>query len=149
MVDGIATIVHRIAQDRAEFARESVRDHGLALDQSGIAETRLFACASPIDENHVTAALLQIERDAHSHHSGSEDDNIRAHAHRALPPLNDGGSSSAPIFAGHLIRDSTPRRAKRQRPVLLGKLTILLAGGRSSGLTAQTRRSTIAPEERE
>jgi hypothetical protein len=43
VIDGIATIIHRVAQDGAEFARKRVGDHPLALDQAGIAVARLLA----------------------------------------------------------------------------------------------------------
>jgi hypothetical protein len=89
MINGVAAMIHRIAQDDAEFSGKRVGDHGLALDQPGIAVARFFSCPLPIDENDVAVALLQMQRDANSHDSRSEDDYIRARAHPARSPVHD------------------------------------------------------------
>jgi hypothetical protein len=52
--------IHRIAQDNAEFPRKSVGDHGLALDQAGIAVACFFPWITPVDQNHVATAPLQM-----------------------------------------------------------------------------------------
>src|SRR6266480_3975343 len=83
MINGVATMIHRIAQDDAEFSGKRVGDHGLALDQPGIAVARFLSCPLPIDEHDVAVALLQMQRDANSHDSRSEDDYIRARVHPA------------------------------------------------------------------
>ena len=81
MINGVAAMIHRIAQNDAEFSGKRVGDHGLALDQPGIAVARFLSCLLPIDENDVAVALLQMQRDADSHNSSSEDDYIGARAH--------------------------------------------------------------------
>src|SRR5258705_8978251 len=78
MINGVAAMIHRIAENDAEFSGKRVGDHGLALDQPGIAVARFLSCPLPIDEHDVAVALLQMQRDANSHDSRSEDDYIRA-----------------------------------------------------------------------
>lgn len=60
MIDGVAAVIHRIAQDNAEFSRKGVGDHGLALDQAGIAVACFFPWITPIDQNDVATAPLQM-----------------------------------------------------------------------------------------
>jgi len=43
MIDGVAAVIHRIAQNNAEFPGEGVGDDGLALDQAGIAVACFFS----------------------------------------------------------------------------------------------------------
>jgi hypothetical protein len=86
VIDGIAAMVHRIAEDGAEFARKRVGDHPLALDQAGIAVARLLARSATIDEDDIAAALLQTQRDADAHHSRTEDDHIGTHRHLGRYP---------------------------------------------------------------
>src|SRR5215469_14279656 len=88
MIDGVAAVIHRIAHDRAEFAGERIREYGLALYQAGIAVTRFLSRLTPVDENDVAAALLQMQRHAYPHHSSSQNDHIRAGAHPARSPIS-------------------------------------------------------------
>jgi len=81
MIDGVAAVIHRIAQDNAEFSGESVRDHGLALDQAGIAVACFFPRVTPVDQSDVATASLKMQRHADSHHSCSENDYVRTSAH--------------------------------------------------------------------
>src|SRR5215469_1650438 len=81
-------MVHRIAQDRTDFARKRVGDHSLTLDQAAIAVARFLTRSAAIDENHIAASLLQVERDAHSHHSCAEDDDIGPDRHVDRSPLS-------------------------------------------------------------
>src|SRR6202040_1834502 len=89
MINGVAAMIHRIAQDDAEFSRKGVGDHGLALDQPGIAVARFLSCPLPIDENDVAAALLEMQRHANSHDSCPEDDYIPAPAHLSRSLVHD------------------------------------------------------------
>jgi hypothetical protein len=81
MIDGVAAVIHRIAQDNAEFSGKSVRDHGFPLDQSGIAAACFFPWITPVDQNNVPTAPLQMQRHADSDHSCSENDYVRMSAH--------------------------------------------------------------------
>src|SRR5271169_2618230 len=97
MIDDIAAIVHRIAQDGAEFAWKSIGDHALALDQAGIAIARLLSRPAAVDQHDVAAALLQVQRHADSYHSRSENDHISGRSHRArFPPCDP--ESDRPSF---------------------------------------------------
>ena len=81
VIDRIPTVVHRVAQDGAEFTRKCVRDHPFALDQAAVAVARFLARSAAIDEDHIAASLLQMKRDTHSHHSRAEDDDIGPDRH--------------------------------------------------------------------
>jgi hypothetical protein len=81
MVYGVASVIHRIAQDNAEFSGKGVGDHGFALDQAGIAVACFFPRITPVDQNNVPTAPLQMQRHADSHHSCSENDYVRTSAH--------------------------------------------------------------------
>jgi hypothetical protein len=59
MIHGVAAVIHRIAQDNAEFSGEGVRDHGLALDQAGVAVACFFSWITPVDQSDVATAPLQ------------------------------------------------------------------------------------------
>ena len=83
MIDGVAAVIHRIAQDNAEFSGKGVGDHSLALDQAGIAVARFFPWITPVDQNNVAAALLQMQRRADSNHSCAENEYVGASAHSA------------------------------------------------------------------
>src|SRR6266849_3262345 len=87
MIDGVAAIIHCVAQDDAQFSRKGVGDHCLALDQAGVAVACFLPCLPPVDENHIAAALLQMQRHAHSHHARPENDYISAGAHPARSPF--------------------------------------------------------------
>src|SRR5215472_15269332 len=89
MIDDIAARVHRVAQDRPEFTWKRVRDHASGLDQAGIAVARLLSRSAAVDEHDVAAALLQVESDADSHHSRSENDHVSGRSHRARSPPFD------------------------------------------------------------
>src|SRR5439155_19673890 len=92
MIDGVASMVQRIAQNRAEFARKGVGDHRLALDQTGIAVARLLSGPSAIDQDHVAAALLQMQRDTDADHPRPEDDHVSAHIRtRSFPGSDNSG----------------------------------------------------------
>jgi hypothetical protein len=54
MINGVAAVIHRIAQDNAEI-RKGVGDHGFALDQAGIAEARFFPWFTPVDQRNVAS----------------------------------------------------------------------------------------------
>lgn len=82
VIDRITAMVHRIAQDGAEFARKRAVDHALALDQAGIAVARLLAHAPAIDEDDVAAPLLQVQRDANSYLDAWPADYIRPRGDR-------------------------------------------------------------------
>jgi hypothetical protein len=60
MIDGVAAVIHRIAQDDAELSRKGVGDHGFALDQAGIAIACFFPWITPVDQNNVPTAPLQM-----------------------------------------------------------------------------------------
>src|SRR5271157_3117241 len=79
MIDDIAAMVHRTAQDRAEFARKRIGDHALALDQAGIAVARFLSHPAAVYKHGVAATLLQVQSDADSYHPRSENDHISAH----------------------------------------------------------------------
>src|SRR6516165_9811659 len=79
MIDDIAATVHRIAQDDAEFARKRIGDHTLALDQAGVAVARLLSRPAAVDKHDVAATPLQMQGDADSDHSRSENDHISGH----------------------------------------------------------------------
>src|SRR6516162_5031066 len=83
MIDDVGAIVDRVAQDGAELARKSGGDHALALDQAGIAITRLLAGAAAIDQYNVATTLLQMQSDTDPYHSRSENDHISAHHYPA------------------------------------------------------------------
>src|SRR5216683_4660903 len=87
MIDGVAAIIHCVAQDDAQFSRKGVGDHCLALDQAGVAVACFLPCLPPVDENHIAAALLQMQCHAHSHHARPENDYISAGAHPARSPF--------------------------------------------------------------
>ena len=104
MIDRIAAMVHRIAQYRPEFAREGVRDYGLALDQAGIAVTGFLPGVPAVDQNDVAATPLEVQRHAHSDHSRSENDDVCAAAHPAHLQLR----GVVPLISPHYFR---PTRA--------------------------------------
>ena len=89
MIDGVAAIVHRIAQNDAEFAGKGIGDYGLALDQAGVAVAGFLPWRPPVDQNDVTAALLQMQRHAHPDNSRSKDDHVCAGAHRSVSPVTE------------------------------------------------------------
>jgi hypothetical protein len=62
MIDGVAAVIHRIAQDNAQFPRKGEGSYGLALDQAGIAVACFFPWITPVDQRNVATALLQMQR---------------------------------------------------------------------------------------
>ena len=83
MIDRVTAVIHRIAQDNAKFSGKGVGDHGLALDQAGIAVACFFPWITPVDQSDVATAPLQMQRCADSNHSCSENDYVGASAHSA------------------------------------------------------------------
>ena len=59
MVDRVAPVIHRIAQDGAELAWKGVGDDSLALDQAGIAVAGFFFCRPPVDQNDLAPTLCR------------------------------------------------------------------------------------------
>src|SRR5712671_360194 len=53
MIDGVAAVIHRVAQDNAEFSGDGVGVHGHSLDQAGIAVACFFPWITPVDQSDV------------------------------------------------------------------------------------------------
>jgi hypothetical protein len=64
----------------ADFAREGMRKHRLALHQTAIAVGGLLARVAPVEQHDLLAALLQMRGDRHADHPGAENDDIGLHS---------------------------------------------------------------------
>ncbi len=76
-----------------------MREDRLALDHARIAEGRFLGRAAPVDQHHLAPALLQMQCDAHAHHAGPENNELRFHdcsTHLPMTPDGNPGSPATP-----------------------------------------------------
>jgi hypothetical protein len=69
--------VRRVAQDLAKIPRKHVGKHRRAFDQSAVSKAGLFAGDRVlVDQDHIAAPLLQMQRSADADHARTQDEYI-------------------------------------------------------------------------
>src|SRR6185312_4473442 len=86
MIIGVACPLERDACERCPRRREGRRQYRIALDDAGIAEGGLLACACALNQRHCHAALGEMQRDACADDAGAQNDRVGA-CHLSCSPL--------------------------------------------------------------
>src|SRR5947209_20485081 len=107
MVVRLRRPVQRIADERADLARERARKDRRALDDAGVAVARLLAGRIVlVDEHDGASTPLQMQRRGDADHPGAENDRIRSHAFQAAATESGVATASSDFRSA-----ATPQRA--------------------------------------
>src|SRR5882724_6580797 len=87
MVAHLRRAIGRVSEDLSEVPGKHIGEDRRAFDQSGIAKASLLAGAVvPVDEDHVSPALLQMQSGADADHTRPQDEDVGLEfRHPALP----------------------------------------------------------------